>query len=475
MPNVGTCRGGEPQIPLFRGVFMLDITKQLRAFFDSDATLPLAWRKKQLTALITMLRNERLAFEEALRLDLGKNAREAWITEIGILIHEAKYVRRHLRGWMRLHGRFTPLISLPARSAVTPQPRGISLIISPWNYPVQLTLSPLIASIAAGNVAIVKPSEFATETAKLLAQKLPVYLDPRSIVVVEGGAEVTQQLLREPIDFVFFTGSTATARHIAKTAAECLTPCVLELGGKSPTVIFDVQNIGTVADRITFAKFTNAGQTCVAPDYVLIASDLLAPFCDALKASIARQFSDASSLARIINRHHFDRLSAMLGHGETCIIGGGTSPDDLRIEPTVVTLTDPGHPLMQSEIFGPILPILTLNTNDPKREAREIIKNHPTPLACYVFCDQRRDARWLHDHILSGNFVHNDALMHVSNLAIPFGGIGMSGQGVSHGYAGFQTFSHLKGSMWNTNRFDLPLRYPPYTNKIFRLIEWLLD
>lgn len=453
---------------------MLEITKHLREFFDSDATLPLAWRKKQLSALITMLKNERDEFEDALRQDLGKNANEAWLTEIGFVIHEAKYVRRHLRSWMRPHGCLTPLFCLPSLSAITPQPRGISLIISPWNYPLQLTLSPLVASIAAGNVAIIKPSEFAPATSTLLAKKIPAYLDPKSVVIVEGGAEVTQELLREPIDFVFFTGSTGTAKHIAKTAAESLIPYVLELGGKSPTVIFDVQNLAAVADRIAFAKFTNAGQTCVAPDYILIAHDLVDPFCEAIKASIARMFPNKSSMGHIINQRHFDRITAMLGHGETIVTGGNTTPEELRIEPTVVKLTDPNHPLMKEEIFGPILPILTLNTNDPKSEAREIIKNNPTPLACYVFCDKCKDARWLHDHVLSGNFVHNDALMHVSNIKIPFGGIGMSGQGASHGYAGFQAFSHLKGSMWNTNRFDLALRYPPYSVRVFRLLEWLL-
>lgn len=456
------------------GVLMLEITKQLREFFHSDATLSYAWRKKQLTALIRMLNEERDAFEDALYNDLGKNAKEAWLTEIGFVIHEAKYVRRHLRFWMHSHCRLTPLFCFPSWSSVTPQPRGISLIISPWNYPVQLTLSPLVASIAAGNVAIIKPSEFATATSALLTKLLPKYLDPKSVAIVEGGADKTQALLHEPIDFVFFTGSTATAKHIARSAADALIPYVLELGGKSPTVIFDVKNLNAVADRIAFAKFTNAGQTCVAPDYVLIEQDLLEPFCEALKAAIARQFPDKNSMGHIINQRHFDRITQMLGHGETVVTGGNTIPEEWRIEPTVVKINDPDHPLMKEEIFGPILPILSLNTNDPKSEAREIIKKNPTPLACYVFCDNKKDARWIHDHVLSGNFVHNDALMHVTNVHIPFGGIGMSGQGASHGFAGFQAFSHIKGAMWNTNAFDINLRYPPYSFRVFKLMEWLL-
>ncbi len=454
---------------------MLEATRNLREYFDSDVTLSVDWRKQQLKALIRMLKNERDLFEQALFEDLGKNAREAYLTEIGFVIHEAKYALSHLSSWMRMGLRRTPLFLLPSLSAVTAQPRGIALIISPWNYPLQLTLSPLIASIAAGNVTLIKPSENSPATSALLAKKLMAYLDPKAISVHEGGADVTQSLLREPIDFVFFTGGTGIAKHVAKTAAENLVPYVLELGGKSPTIVFDVKNIQAVADRIIFAKFTNTGQTCVAPDYVLVEQALLEPFVEAFKTSLARQFPKPTSVGHIINSRHFDRLTALLGHGENIVTGGQSDAATLHIEPTIVTLSDPDHPLMQEEIFGPILPILTLNSNDPRVEAREFVKRHPTPLACYVFCDKKSDAKYLHDHVLSGNFVHNDALMHVSNVYIPFGGVGMSGQGGSHGYAGFQAFSHMKGSLWNTNKFDMKLRYPPYSFKTFKLMEWFLS
>ncbi len=453
---------------------MLDITQNLRSYFDSDVTRSYKWRKKQLKALIRMLETEREAFEEALYKDLGKTAQEAWITEIGFVIHEAKYALSHLRSWMRLKPHFSPLFLFPSISATCAEPRGLALIISPWNYPLQLALSPLISSIAAGNVTIIKPSEISQNTSLLIAQMLNKYMDTNAIITVEGDAETTQRLLREPIDFVFFTGSTRTAKAIATTCAENLTPYVLELGGKSPTIILNVKNIEHVANRIAFAKFTNAGQTCVAPDYVLIAQPLLERFKAALICAIRRMFPQPDSMAHLINPSHLKRLSDMLGHGEEIILGGRSDVETLRMEATIVKINDPTHPLMQEEIFGPILPILTLNSNEPLQEAREIIRQHPNPLALYVFSDKLKDARWIHDHISSGNFVRNDALMHVSNVKLPFGGIGASGQGVSHGFAGFESFSHIKGSLWNTNRFDMQLRYPPYEEKTFRWIERFL-
>ena len=452
---------------------MLESVKHIRKYFDTDVTLSYKWRKAQLKALIRMLQTERKSFELALNKDLGKSAHEAWITEIGFVLHEAKHALHHLRAWMRLSPHWTPLFLLPQFSATCAQPRGISLIISPWNYPVQLTLSPLIASIAAGNATIIKPSEYAPETSALISRLVLSYLDTDAVIVIEGDADITQKLLQDDIDFVFFTGSTNTGKAVAQTCAKNLIPYVLELGGKSPCVVFDVQpkNIDAIADRIIFGKFTNAGQTCVAPDYILVEQKLYDTLTSALIRALRRQFPKDESMGTIINKRHFDRLQSLLGHDEKIITGGKGDPAKLRLEPTLVNLNSPSHPLMREEIFGPILPIIPLNTNDPCQEAREIIKQHPTPLACYVFCDRRRDARWLHDHVLSGGFIHNDTLMHVSNIHIPFGGVGSSGQGASHGYAGFQAFSHLKSSLWNTNRVDIPLRYPPYTPKAFAWLE----
>jgi len=456
---------------------MEEIVGKLRSFFASGETLPLAWRKAQLEALRDMLTREGKALEAVLYEDLGKPSHEAWLTEIGFMLHEIGHILTHLPDWMKPRRVKTPLFLRPAKSRLCAIPRGLALIISPWNYPLQLTLSPLAASLAAGNVTLLKPSEHAPATSRWLHDNLPRYLDAQGVAVAEGGAQETQALLTHRFDIIFFTGSAQIARHIARAAAEHLTPTVLELGGKSPCVVMHTQQLETAARRIAFAKFINAGQTCVAPDYILVEEKLREDLIEALKRAIIQQFGPENAphtMTRIIHRRHFERLDHLIGHGETCLFGGKRDIDSLRFSPTLIGLTDPSHPVMQEEIFGPILPILSLTSSDPMAEAISRIAAHPTPLACYLFSDAKQDYKRLQRLVQAGGMVHNDALMHLSNVHLPFGGIGTSGHGASHGEAGFCAFSHLQSNLLNTLSIDMPLRYPPYLPSTWRWLKRLM-
>ena len=464
----------------------------LREFFATGETFGTSWRQNQLDAVIQMLENERESIQQALHQDLGKTAEEAWLTEIGIVLHEARHARKNVKAWASGRKKHTPIFLFPASSHIQPQPRGTSLIISPWNYPFQLMISPLIASIAAGNVAVIKPSELAPATASWFEQKLPQYLDKRSIAVVQGGPEETTELLTEKFDTIFFTGSTRVAKFIARAAAEHLTPTVLELGGKSPVVITHCKHLDIAAKRLAFAKFVNAGQTCVAPDYVLIEDDLCEDFVARLKAEISKQFGDHfERMGHLINDRHYNRLKGLLNPAESqqmpeqTILCGGKCDDDSRtIEPTVIRV-GLDHPLMQEEIFGPILPILPITQTHAQiagsskdlstaQMALDIIAQHPTPLACYLFSSDKADFKAF-KKLICGGFAHNDALMHLTNIHMPFGGVGNSGHGASHGYQGFLNFSHQRSELLQSAGIDVPLRYPPYSPRAMKLFGWLMQ
>lgn len=444
---------------------------KLRTFFQTEETFDVEWRKKQLRALLKMLEEQTDSLTEALSKDLGKSKQEAWITEIGFVQHEARHALKHIDDWIKPRCVRTPMFLQPASSQIRPQPRGLALIISPWNYPVQLILSPLVAAISAGNVVVLKPSELAPAVAAWCTQYIPNYLDPCAFAVIEAGPEKTAELLKEKFDFIFFTGSTKTALYIARAAAEHLTPTVLELGGKSPCIITNCKHLKTAAKRIAFAKFTNAGQTCVAPDYILIQENLKSDFENELKLAITEQYgpeNDPKNFTHIIHKGHFKRLDNMLGFGEIIIFGGARSEDSLLFAPTLIE-TDLEHPSMQEEIFGPILPIITLPNDNSIQAAKKIIQTHPTPLACYLFSDDSKDVKAL-SQVISGGFAHNDALMHLSNVNLPFGGVGTSGHGASHGIAGFEAFSHLRAELLQSAGIDVKLRYPPYTDSA---MNWL--
>lgn len=445
----------------------------LDEFFQTQTTRHESWRRAQLCALCKMLDTERHALEKALFEDLGKTAQEAWVTEIGFLLHEAQFALKHLHAWMRPQKRRTPFFLFPGKSRIFPMPRGCVLIISPWNYPLQLTLSPLIASFAAGNTAVIKPSEYAPSTSRWLSERLTEYVDARAVRVVEGDAEDTRRLLRERWDLIFFTGSGETARHIARAAAEYLTPAVLELGGKSPCIVAHSRHIRTVARRIAFAKFVNGGQTCVAPDYLLVQASLKEELVHALIEETRRMFGfGGSTMARIVNDRHFKRLKNLFGHGEKILYGGACDAENCRIEPTLIETTW-DHPVMEEEIFGPILPIFSLSDETPIADAVSRIAEHPTPLALYLMSDSKADREPLM-HVASGSFACNDALMQICNVDVPFGGVGTSGYGQSHGFSGFSSFSHWRSEFEQSPCVDFRLRYPPYTSKKMSWIERLL-
>ena len=449
---------------------MKEILANLRTYFETGKTFDIEWRKTQLHAIIDMLEKETDSLCKALNEDLGKSAEEAWLTEIGFVQHEARYVLKNVAKWARARRVSTPLFLMPGKSRIQPQPRGLALIIAPWNYPAQLALSPLVASIAAGNVTVIKPSELAPACAKWFSETIPKYLDPEAVAVIEAGPEKTAELLKEPFDFIFFTGSTKTAHYITRAAAEHLTPTVLELGGKSPCIVTNCDHIQTAARRIVFAKFLNAGQTCVAPDYILVEEKLKDALVDALKTAITEQFGPENApnnFVHIIHKGHYERLCNMLNHGKKVLFGGKCDAETLHIAPTLIE-ADMAHPSMQEEIFGPILPILTLTEADPFGQAMKLIAEHPTPLAAYLFSDSKEDVKRA-KRLICGGFAHNDALMHLTNAHMPFGGVGQSGHGGSHGLSGFESFSHMRSELLQS-QIDIPLRYPPFTEAA---MKWL--
>ncbi|MBQ9817563.1 MAG: aldehyde dehydrogenase family protein [Proteobacteria bacterium] len=455
---------------------MKQTIQNLRNYFHSGITFDLKWRKTQLKAILQMLEEQTENLTKALEQDLAKPPSEAWITEIGIVQHEARYALKNISKWTKPHRVSTPIFLAPAKSAIQPQPRGLALIISPWNYPIQLMLSPLIAAVSAGDVAVLKPSELAPATAAWCEEYIPKYLDPHAFEVIQAGPEKTSELLKEQFDFIFFTGSTKTAKYIARAAAEHLTPTVLELGGKSPCIVTHCKHIQTAAKRIVFAKFVNAGQTCVAPDYVLVQDDLREDLENELKKALVQQFGPENSpqnLTHIIHKGHFRRLDSMFDNGEIIIFGGARNEETLTFAPTLIE-TDLFHPCMQEEIFGPILPIISLTSNDPIKEALTIVEKHPTPLAAYLFSDSASDVKSM-KRCISGGFAHNDALMQLSNVHLPFGGVGTSGHGGSHGYAGFQAFSHMRSEFCSPSAIDIPLRYPPFTEFTMKILKFFLS
>lgn len=448
----------------------------LRAAFDDGRTRSLPWRVRQLDGLARFLRERSDALADALASDLGKARSEAWMTEIGFAAGDLAYVRRHLHRWMRRRRVRTPLTAQPARSAIVAEPKGVVLIIGPWNYPVQLTITPLVAALAAGNTAVVKPSELAPATSRVLAELLGRYVDDDAVAVVEGGVEPTTALLRERFDHIFYTGGARVATIVMRAAAEHLTPVTLELGGKSPAIVDRNSDLKLAARQIAWGKFLNAGQTCIAPDYVLVQRDVRERLVEHLRDSV-RGFYGADpersdSYARIIDQRHFDRLtnalaSASASGGARIAIGGTSDATTRYIAPTVLTDVAGGSPLLTEEIFGPILPVVAV---DDIAEAVDYVNARPKPLALYVFSDDRATVERVIGATSSGGVTVNGTLLHVSSPHLPFGGVGASGFGAYHGRFGFDTFSHHKPVLQRRTWPDLPVAHPPYR----RWKDWIV-
>ena len=443
----------------------------LRAYFMTGATQPYAFRLLQLQRLKKVVLEHEKQLYEALYADLKKTDEDAWATEVGFFLSELNYTIKHLKDWMEPKSVSTNLVNLPSTSFTIQEPLGVVCIIAPWNYPFQLLFTPLIGAIAGGNCAVLKPSEFAPATAKVMGKIVESLFPTNYILYVEGeGALVLPSLLTENrFDHIFYTGSTMVGKIIYKYAAEQLVPVTLELGGKSPAVITADANLRVAARRLANPKFSNCGQMCIAPDYILVPSELKDKLIKELIITIQSFYgADAEAsehYGKIINDRQWLRLTSYLGDGEI-VYGGKSNREKLFIEPTIITGVHPDAKIMQEEIFGPILPILTYASNE---EALAIINKNPNPLAFYVFTENKADEQYWLTNVPSGGACVNNATMHITNHDLPFGGRGFSGTGGSHGKQSFDTFTHTKSVLKTPTWIDPSFKYPPYKGK-----AWLL-
>ena len=445
----------------------------LKAVFESERTMSLEWRARQLEALERMMIEREQDILDALKADLGKHALEAWSAEVSYVAGDAAYCRKNLRKWTRRRTVGTPMVAQPGKSWLQPEPLGVVLIIGAWNYPLQLTLAGLAAAIAAGNCAVIKPSELAPETSAITARLVAEYLDNDCIKVVEGAVPETTALLELPWDHILYTGGGHVGRIVMTAAAKHLTPVTLELGGKSPCIVMPDADLETTAKRIAWGKFSNAGQTCIAPDYVLVDAETERKLVPLLRQTITGMFGDdpqqSDSYGRIVSDRHFERISAFLGSGDV-VIGGETDAAARYIAPTVLTGVTPDSPVMQEEIFGPVLPIVRA---DDLEEAIRFVRAGDKPLAAYIFTkDRKAEARFL-EKVAAGNTCVNDTMMFMTVHELPFGGVGGSGMGNYSGEYGFKTFSHMKPVMKRGWWPDPDLRYAPYTDRKLNLLRKL--
>ncbi|WP_143773889.1 aldehyde dehydrogenase [Niastella vici] len=456
-----------------------DVTQQklqrLRAFYETGATRALAFRKQQLQLLKETLLKYEQSLYDALYSDLKKSAEENWVTEMGVVVTEINVALRRLHSWMKPQKVKTNLVNLPSRSYIMHEPLGVVLIISPWNYPLQLLFTPLVGAIAAGNCVVLKPSELAPATAKVMGEIIKAIFPEDYIFYVEGdGAQVVPALMHDfRFNHVFYTGSTVVGKSIYQLAAAQLTPVTLELGGKSPCVVESDANIPVAARRIAVTKFSNAGQMCIAPDYVLVHASRKNELIAALKNVLVSFYTDdpaaSYNYGKIINEKQFRRLTAYLTQG-TIVHGGRHDSNRLYIEPTLIENVSPDAPLMKEEIFGPVLPVLTFNTME---EAKAIIQNNPDPLAFYIYtADANREKEWLQAVSFGGGCVNNSS-WHFTNHHLPFGGRGNSGLGAYHGKYTFNLFSHAKAVMKTPTWFDPAIKYPPFKGKL-KLFKWII-
>jgi aldehyde dehydrogenase (NAD+) len=447
-----------------------ELIGDLRRVFATGRTRDLSWRLEQLRGIERMCDEREAEIVAALAEDLGRPPLDAWLGDIASTKAEATYARKHLKRWMRRRRVTLPLNQLPGRGWVQYDPLGVVLVIGPWNYPLYLSLAPLVAAVAAGNCAVVKPSELAPATSAVLARLVPEYLDPTAVRVVEGDAAVTQALLAEGFDHALFTGGTEVGKKIMAAAAPTLTPVTLELGGKSPVVVAADADIDVAARRIAWVKLLNSGQTCIAPDYVLAERSIADELVDKIVANV-REFRSAETdpSLPIVNQRQFDRLVALISATDGKVVtGGGSDSSTLRIEPTVIVDPSPADPGMADEIFGPILPVLTVDSLD---SAADFVNSKPKPLALYLFTSSRTVAQGLIDRIPSGGAVVNHVAMHCMVPQLPFGGVGASGMGAYHGRWGFEAMSHRRAVLAKRARPDLKAMYPPYTEKAVQIMR----
>ena len=451
-----------------------DILQQQNHFFSSGKTIPAEFRLKQLESLKEAMIRHEADLAAALKEDLGKSRMESYMCEIGLTLSELTWMQKHLRSLMRSKRVSTPAAQFAAKSFRSPSPYGTVLIMSPWNYPVLLTLDPLIDAIAAGNTAVVKPSAYAPCTFNVMKTMIGECFPAHYVAMVDGGRAENQALLQQRFDMIFFTGGKTVGREVLRHAAEYLTPVTLELGGKSPCIVDSTAKIRLAAKRIVFGKYLNCGQTCVAPDYILCDKRIRDELITAILAEIEKQFGKEPlknpNYGKIINEKHFERILGLI-NGEKLVYGGQSEPESLRIAPTVLNNITWDDAVMGEEIFGPLLPILTFDTLD---EALDTVESHPHPLALYFFSEDKAAQKKVLDTCRFGGGCINDTIIHLATSDLPFGGVGESGMGSYHGRVGFETFSHYRSIVDKKTWMDLPIRYQKYTGLKEKMMRMFL-
>ncbi|GAB6991541.1 aldehyde dehydrogenase [Paenibacillus pini] len=443
---------------------MAELIQKQKHFHRSGTARTLEFRITQLKRLREAIVSHERQIIDALKQDLNKSEYEAYSTEIGIIYGEISYTLKKLKKWMAPRKVRTAFTHIGSKGYIVPEPYGTALIIAPWNYPFQLAIAPLIGAIAAGNTAVLKPSELTPNLSALLCSMIGNTFEEDYVATIEGGAEVSQQLLQQPFDYIFFTGSVNVGRIVMEAAAKQLIPLTLELGGKSPCIVHWDAPLKLTAKRIAFGKFTNAGQTCIAPDYLLVHSKVKDRLLLHLKEEITEFYGKEPltnpDYSHIVSEKHFKRLAAFLDQG-TVVSGGKTSPEQLCIEPTLLDHITWDMPVMQEEIFGPILPIIVY---DKIQDAIDMINNRPKPLALYLFSQEQEIQDIVIEQVSFGGGTINDTLMHIATPYLPFGGVGESGIGSYHGQSSFECFSHQKSVLKQTTAFDFKFRYPSSKN-----------
>lgn len=439
-----------------------EMVKRQRKFFLKEKLNDLSYRKAALRRLRKAIEKYRDKICLAIYADLGKSKMESGMCEIGLTLSELSYTLRHMEEWAAKKRVHTNLANFPAKSFTVQEPYGVVLIMAPWNYPFLLCMEPLIGAVAAGNCCIVKPSAYASSTSHIVAEILKEVFPTGHVAVVEGGRAQNQELLEQRFDKIFFTGSVSVGKLVMEKAARNLTPVTLELGGKSPCIIDRTANLKLAAKRLAFGKYLNCGQTCVAPDYLLIEESVKEKFLSLLGKAIFKMYGEHplenADYGKIVNQKHFERLVGLIERKKV-IYGGKADPDTLQIEPTIMDFVKPGDAIMQEEIFGPILPVLTFRDI---RQAEMFVRKREKPLALYLFTNNRKvERRFLHNVSFGGGCI-NDTILHLATSEMGFGGVGNSGMGTYHGRKSFETFSHEKSIVKKSSRFEIPVRYQPY-------------
>ena len=444
-----------------------ELVARQRAYFQTGVTLPLSFRVEMLKKLYTAIQSRENELTAALTADLGKSAFEGFMCEVGLVLSEISYMIRHIKRFAAEKTVWTPLAQFASRSYRKPEPYGTTLIMSPWNYPLLLTLDPLVDAIAAGNTAVIKPSAYSPATGAAIAELVGACFPPEFVAVVTGGREENAALLKQKFDFIFFTGGQSVGKEVLRSAAEHLTPTVLELGGKSPCIVDSTAKIKLAATRIVFGKYLNCGQTCVAPDYILchqsVKEELVKQLCLQIKTQYGDDPLKNPDYGRIVNEKHFARINGLID-ADKVVAGGQSNPDTLQIAPTVLDNVTWEDAVMGEEIFGPVLPVLTFEHFD---EVYALLANRPKPLALYLFTEDRNRVKEVTTRLSYGGGCINDCVIHLATSEMGFGGVGESGMGSYHGKAGFDAFSHTKSVVDKKTWMDLPIRYQPYKKNLF--------